>query len=94
MCKVLGIARASFYRWLKRKDAGLTKRDQRHQEPVAAVKAKAKKTKGMVGRQALTALLNYDGIAVSESTVGAVMGAHGLQATRLWALKITAVPNP
>src|SRR5699024_9288015 len=47
MCTVLGIARASFYRWLQRKDAGPTKRRARHQDLVAAVKAKVKATKGM-----------------------------------------------
>ena len=94
MCKVLGIARASFYRWLKRRDAGPTKRHTRHQELVAAVKAKVKATRGMAGRQALTVLLNEDGVKVSESTVGAIMRAHGLQAKRLRAFKTTTVQDP
>ncbi|SMX66618.1 Transposase [Brevibacterium iodinum ATCC 49514] len=38
MCTVLGIARASFYRWLSRTKAGPTQRDTRHQELVAAIK--------------------------------------------------------
>lgn len=94
MCKVLGIARASFYRWLQRKNAGPTQRHTRHQELVTAVKAKVKATKGMAGRQALTVLLNEDGIVVSESTVGAIMRAHGLQAKRLRAFKTTTVQDP
>lgn len=94
MCKILGIARASFYRWLQCKDAGPTKRDRRHQELVAVVKAKAKETKGMAGRQALTVLLNEDGVKVSESTVGAIMRAHRLQAKRLRAFQATTVQDP
>ena len=94
MCTALGIAYASFYRWLKRKDSGPAQRDTRHQELVAAVKAKVKATKGMAGRQALTMLLNDDGIAVSESTVGAIMRAHGLPAKRLRAFKTTTVQHP
>jgi len=94
MCTVLGIARASFYRWLQRKDAGPTKRRARHQELVAAVKAKVKATKGMAGRQALTVLLNEDGVKVSETTVGAIMRAHDLQAKRLRAFKTTTVQDP
>ena len=94
MCKVLGIARASFYRWLDRKDAGPTQREMRHQELVEAVKAKVAATKGMAGRKALTVLLNDDGVKVSESTVGVIMRAHGLQAKRLRAFKTTTVQDP
>ncbi|WP_249203913.1 IS3 family transposase [Brevibacterium sp. SMBL_HHYL_HB1] len=94
MCKALGVVRASFYRWLKRKEAGPTQRDARHQELVAVIKAKVKATKGMAGRQALTVLLNDDGVKVSESTVGAIMRAHGLQAKRLRAFTTTTVQDP
>jgi putative transposase len=94
MCKALGVVRASFYRWLKRKEAGPTQRDARHQELVAVIKAKVKATKGMAGRQALTVLLNVDGVKVSESTVGAIMRAHGLQAKRLRAFTTTTVQDP
>ena len=60
MCTALGIARSSFYRWLKRKQAGPANRDTQHQGLVAAVKAKVKATKRMARRQALRVLLNLD----------------------------------
>lgn len=94
MCRVLRVSRASFYRWVARRHAGPTPRQIQHQVLVAAVKAKVKETKGMAGRKPLTRLLRADGVIVSESTVGAIMRDHSLQAKRLRAFTRTTVTDP
>lgn len=94
MCRVLGVSRASFYRWVDRRHTGPSPRQIRHEALVVAVTAKVEETKGMAGRKAVTVLLNEDGVKVSESTVGAIMRAHGLQAKRLRAFKTTTVQDP
>lgn len=92
MCQALKVSRASFYRW--RTPKAPTPRQQRHQQLVAAVKAAHHHAEGMAGRQQLTRMLANRGVEVSESTVGAIMRAHGLQAIRTKAWKQTTVPDP
>lgn len=92
MCRVLGVSRASFYRWRQPKQP--SPRAVRHQQLVEAVKAQYTAAEGMAGRRQLTRLLNNTGIDISESTVGTIMRAHGLRAIRTTAWKQTTVQDP
>lgn len=93
MCRVLQVSRASFYRW--RTPKLLTPSQVRHQQLVAAVQwAYHDKAKGKAGRRQITWMLNNEGIRVSESTVGAIMHAHGLRAIRTKAWKRTTIQDP
>lgn len=94
MCRVLRVARASFYRWRDRKDAAPTPRQIRHDQLVEAVIAAYEDAEGMAGRRQLTWMLNNNGVEVSESTVGTIMRDHGLRAIRTQTWKQTTVQDP
>ncbi|GAA2044449.1 hypothetical protein GCM10009720_26770 [Yaniella flava] len=89
---MLGVSRASFYRWRHPKPPSA--QQVRHQQLVAAVKAEYTAAEGMAGRRQLTRLLNTKGVDISESTVGAIMRAHDLRAIRTTVWKQTTVQDP
>ncbi|WP_350269424.1 hypothetical protein AAFP32_12660 [Brevibacterium sp. CBA3109] len=92
MCRVLRVSRASFYRW--RTPAEPSPRAARHAMLVDKVTTKYNECAGRAGRDQLARLLNADGIAVSESTVGAIMREISLRAVRARAWKTTTVQDP
>lgn len=92
MCRALKVSRASFYRW--RTPTGPSPRAARHAMLVEAVTAKYDECAGRAGRDQLTRLLNADGIAVSESTVGVILRECSLRAVRVRAWKTTTVQDP
>lgn len=92
MCRVLKVSRASFYRWRQPKQP--SPRAVRHQQLVEAVTAEYTDAEGMAGRRQLARLLKNQSIDISESTVGAIMRAHGLRAIRTMAWKQTTAQDP
>lgn len=92
MCRVLKVSRASFYRW--RVPTGPSPRARRHAMLVEAITTKYDECAGRAGRDQLTRMLAADGIAVSESTVGAIMRETRLRAVRVRAWKTTTVQDP
>lgn len=91
MCRVLGVSRASFYRWRHPKQPSA--QQVRHQRLVEAVKVAYEHAEGMAGRRQLTRMLNNQGVDISESTVGAIMAAHDLRAIRTMAWRQTTVQD-
>ncbi|WP_157691315.1 IS3 family transposase [Brevibacterium sandarakinum] len=61
---------------------------------VEAITTKYDECAGRAGRDQLTRMLRADGIAVSESTVGAIMRETRLRAVRVRAWKTTTVQDP
>jgi|SRR5699024_3286438 len=92
MCRVLGVSRASFYRWRTPKQPSA--RQVRHQQLMEAVTAEYTAANGMAGRRQLTRLLKAKGVEISESTVGSIMRAQDLRAIRTAAWKQTTVQDP
>ena len=87
MCHKLGVARASFYRWLRPK--ALTPTQQRHATLTEHVKRVYDREKGKAGRDQIALLLRNEGIKVAVGTVGSIMRELGLRAVRMKAWKKT-----
>lgn len=74
MCKVLGVARSSYYDWLSRTPRKL---QAIHTRKVCSIFVKSKRT---YGSPRITDELNDQGITISKSTVARIMKGLGVQA--------------
>lgn len=79
----LGIARASFYRWLLPKT--LTSTRQRHVTLADHVTRVYTREKGKAGRDQIAFLLRNEGVKIADGTVGSIMRELGLRAARMTA---------
>lgn len=92
MCRMLGVSRASFYRWATPSEP--TPTAVRHQSLMVAVKRVFDAAGGKAGRDQIVHLLAAEGITVAAGTVGAIMRELGLRAVRMRAWKQTTVSDP
>ncbi|MGV8881328.1 MAG: IS3 family transposase [Rhodoglobus sp.] len=91
MCDQLGVARASFYRWLRPEK--VTPMHRRRQSLTNQVRRVYDREKGMAGRDQIALILRNEGIAVAAGTVGAIMRQLGVRAVRMRAWKKTTDPD-
>jgi putative transposase len=87
MCHMLGVVRASFYRWLRPEK--LTPTQQRHAVLTEHVQRVYDKEKGKAGRDQIAFMLRNEGSRVAVGTVGSIMRELGLRAVRMKAWKQT-----
>lgn len=87
MCHKLGVARASFYRWLL--PEAPTPTQQRHAVLPEQVKRIYDREKGKAGRDQIAFLLRNEGVKIAVGTVGSIMWELGLRAVRMKAWKRT-----
>lgn len=89
MCRSLGLARPSYYRWKTRQDRPPAPRTQRHAAITRAIVAKFAETNQRVGRRPMRQLLAADGVHCSAGMVHQIMHQHQLVARRKRAWKRT-----
>lgn len=94
MCRVLGLSRASYYRWRTRQTTPPSPRAQRHGAVTRAIVAKFAETQQRVGRRPMRQLLAADGMVCSPGMVHAIMVEQQLVARRRRAWKRTTVRDP
>jgi putative transposase len=94
MCQVLGLARASYYRWRTRQTAPPSPRAQRHAEVTRAIVATFAETQQRVGRRPMRQLLAADGMVCSAGMVHTIMAEQQLVARRRRAWKRTTGRDP
>jgi len=94
MCRLLGVARSSYYAWTQRQAAPPPARQARHQQLTAAIVTRFQATHGRVGRRPMRQLLAQDGIRCAPGTVHRIMAEQGLQANRRRAGKRTTQRDP
>jgi len=87
MCHKLGVARASFYRWLRPGAPSPTR--LRHATLTGHVRRVYEHDKGKAGRDQIALLLANEGIRIAVGTVGSIMRELGLRAMRMKAWKKT-----
>jgi len=87
MCHKLGVARASFYRWLRPEK--LTPTQQRHATLTEHVRRVYVKENGKAGRDQIAFMLRNEGTRAAVGTVGSIMRELGLRAVRMKAWKQT-----
>jgi hypothetical protein len=87
MCHKLGVARASFYRWLLPEDP--TPTQQHHLMLTEQVKRVYNREKGRAGRDQIALLLRNDGVRIAVGTVGSIIRELALCAVRMKAWKKT-----
>ena len=81
MCHKLGVARASFYRWLRPEK--LTPTQQRHTTLTEHVRRVYDKENGKAGRDQIAFMLRNEGTRVAVGTVGSIIRELGLRAVRM-----------
>lgn len=89
MCRALGLARASYYRWQRRQHSPPPPRTQRHARVTQAILAKFVETEQRVGRRPMRHLLAADGLHCSAGMVHTIMHQQQLVARRKRAWKRT-----
>ena len=92
MCHKLGVARASFYRWLR--PEALTPTQHCHATLTEHVRRVFDRETGKAGRDQIAFLLRNEGIRVAVGTVGSIMRELGLRAVRMKAWKKTTDQDP
>ena len=79
MCALLGVSRAGYYKWLRRRDAGPTARMCRRAHLVEKVRAAHTASDGVNGAPRVLADLRAAGEVVSRKTVAKLMRREGLR---------------
>ena len=90
MCRMLGVARSSFYAWRGRVASSTVVRRNELADHVRRVFADSRRTYGC---RRVAAQLNREGISVSVGTVADIMRVEGLQAIQPRAWRKTTVPG-
>lgn len=94
MCRVLGLSRASYYRWTTRSTTSPSLRSQRHAALTQAIVTKFAESGQRAGRRPIRQLLADDGIVCSAGTVHTIMAEQRLMARRKQAWKRTTTRDP
>lgn len=93
LCRVLGVNRSSYYKWLDGAEARLVR--QRADEQLAAqIRAVHGETGGAYGSPRVTAELREAGMVVNEKKVARVMRKFSITGIRLRKKVRTTVPEP
>lgn len=90
MCARLGLPRASYYRWLEKKE---TVTALRHRELTEHVRTVFDTSDGIFGHRMVHTKLLTAGISVSVGTVAGIMAENGWAAKRMRAFKRTTIPS-
>ena len=90
MCGRLGIARASYYRWLAAEESPTA---ARHRELTEHVKVMFDSSDRIFGHRMVHTKLAAAGIEVSVGTVAVIMAENGWAAKRMRAFKRTTIPS-
>ena len=77
MCRVLGVSKSGFYRWL---DEPVGRRERRRAELGAAIARVHEANRGVYGSPRVCAVLRQEGRPVSRNTVAGVMRSLGIKA--------------
>jgi transposase InsO family protein len=93
-CRLLGVARSSYYAWQDRQDRPPTAREVRRRDLTAAIVTGFAAAKGRLGRRSLRQVLARDGITCAPGTVHRIMTEQGLQAARSRAFRRTTQRDP
>lgn len=93
LCRVLGVARSSFYRW-RSAAASRAARARAETELVARIRVIHAEHEGTYGSPRITAELRDLGLRVNHKRIERVMRAHGIAGLRLRRKLRTTVPDP
>jgi transposase InsO family protein len=93
LCRMLEIARSSFYRWRNAAAARLARR-QAEEELAARIRAVHAGHDGTYGSPRITAELRGQGLTVNHKRVERVMRIFGIAGLRLRRKVVTTVPEP
>ncbi|QKS70567.1 IS3 family transposase [Paenalkalicoccus suaedae] len=80
MCRVMGVSKAGYYKWLKRKDLPETEREKRKKEIVKKIKQSFHESQGTYGSPRVLEDLDDWGYKISLKTVANIMREHELSA--------------
>ena len=86
MCRVLGVSRSSYYRWIKNP---INKREQKQMELSCEIKEAYFDAKGRNGSPRLAKDLQASGVNVSRTTVARYMREMGLRSKLSKKFKVT-----
>jgi putative transposase len=89
MCRVLGVSRGGYYRWVKRQEEPPSRREMANQELTAAIHTTFKRSRGTYGAPRIHAELNSTGTPCSLNRVARLMRKAGIRARRRKAFKVT-----
>lgn len=94
MCALLGVSRSGYYKWLTRRAAGVSAREQRHQELLVKIRQFHADSQGVNGAPRITAELRADGEVVSTKTVAKLMRNNQIRgiSPRPWQ-PVTTIPD-
>ena len=94
MCALLGVSRSGYYKWLTRRAAGVSAREQRHQELLVKIRQFHADSQGVNGAPRITADLRADGEVVSTKTVAKLMRNNQIRgiSPRPWQ-PVTTIPD-
>ncbi|MFB4320726.1 IS3 family transposase [Actinomadura sp. 21ATH] len=93
LCRVLGVARSSFYRW-RSGAAARAARARAETELVARIAVIHAEHDGTYGSPRITAELREQGLRVNHKRIERVMRVHGIAGLRLRRKMRTTVPDP
>ena len=93
LCRVLGVNRSSYYKWLDGAEARLM-REQADEQFAARIRAVHGETGGAYGSPRVTAELREAGMVVNEKKVARVMRKFSITGIRLRRKVRTTVPEP
>jgi len=89
MCRVLGVSRGGYYRWVKRQEQPPSNREMANIELTAAIQTTYTKSRGTYGAPRIHAELKSTGLVCSLNRVARLMRKHALQARRRRMFKVT-----
>lgn len=85
MCKVLGVSRSGFYKWV---NSPPSERAKQREELTQRIQHHYEDSQGLYGSPKITHLLRREGCRVSEKTVGRLMKEHGLRSRTVRKFKV------
>lgn len=95
MCQILGVSRASFYRWVRPPHAGHSPRQERHQIVTAAITRAFVASAGRLGRRPMRHVLAHQyKVHCSLGLVHRIMAEQGFVARRRRSWKRTTTQDP
>lgn len=94
MCRMLGVSRASYYRWSTAPHRPPTPRVARHQDLTQAITTTFAEANGRVGRRPMRQLLAQQDVRCSPGTVHRIMAEQQLTARRRRAWTCTTTSDP
>ncbi|MNZ71343.1 Integrase core domain protein [compost metagenome] len=90
MCKVLGVSRSGFYKWLETPDS---ERTRCRQELAQRIEYHYHDNNGIYGAPKITECLRDEGMQVGEKTVGRIMREKGLRSCTVKKFKVTTTDS-